>query len=616
MTLTPLEDVRNKWHMDRVYTFDIEAYGWTNPIALGMGNNKRGEYKKFTGEDCISKFVDELLRRKYRNCRFVAHNGGKFDFIPVIEELAKRRMVNDIDIHILTKGSNNTPFFVRIGDKNNKPRYLQDSLALMPRSLDSLTESFTPDMKKGDFDFKDLDKWGQIDEHKQGELLEYLKRDVKSLYKVLQEFTDILLELTNNKCPPQLTVGSTAMSAYRSHFMPKGTIIEDCYKPNKEPNPEQMFRNSYFGGRTEVYKKYGENLKHYDVNSLYPYCYTKKKIPVGKVSHTGEHFPIEETDIGGVIKIQGKVPEKCCNGIPVLPTRYKPKESQAEKVIFPTGKIEGWYMAKEVRYALEVGALEDIKILDSYATEYGKPFKSYGKNLYKLKKDIDKDKKPGKYKVVKFLLNSFYGKFGMEREHKSIVMGEVTKEFQEGKEMINPKLADKGIMLEKEESKAGYILPRIASAITAQARIEMHKWFMRIFNKGGDIWYCDTDSIVTNISLPTGEELGEMDLEGELKEGLFLAPKIYAERYDNDDELVKAKGMKDPDLSFESFKESWNNDNPGKIQSEWEGPKGFKMGMKQSEESWFEKENYSRSLREFDNKRNWVDEINSEPLEI
>jgi len=597
--LTPLDSARTKWNMERVYTFDIESYNWVNPVALGMANNRNGEYQEFTGESCLPEFCNEIMRRKYRNCRFVAHNGGQYDFIPVIEHLVKHKEEYGLSIEILTKGSNDTPFLVRIEDANGKPRYLQDSMALLPRSLQSLTESFTPKEAKLDFDIERIDKWENMGVETRMEMLKYLKRDCVSLYSVLEEFTNVLLTLTDGKCPPQLTVGSTAMTAYRTSFMPEITI-PNCYEPDKEQNPEDMFRNSYFGGRTEVYKMYGENLYHYDVNSLYPYAYTEKSIPIGNVSNTGTHFPLDNRDIGGVIKIKGTVPENC--DIPVLPYRYSDEEITQERVIFPVGEIGGWYMAKEVRYARNVGALEDITIIDSYASEYGYPFKEYGKNLYELKSSIDKSKSPAKYKVVKFLLNSFYGKFGMDRDHKAVTVGPVTKEFQEGKEPINDDLTSMGIMLEESESEANYILPRIASSITAQGRIEMHKWFTKVRNRGGNVWYCDTDSVVTDIQLPEGEGLGEMDLEGTLKEGIFLAPKVYAERYEDGGELVKAKGMRSPDFTFDEFKEAYENNEPEIIGTNWCGPKGFKAGMKDGND-WFTVENYSRSLQQFDQKR-------------
>lgn len=613
MTLTPKKEVRTKWDMDRVITFDIEAYNWTNPVAIGMGNNRQNFYTTFTGENCIKQFCDEIIRRKWRNTRFVAHNGGNYDFIPIIEELSDR----GIEMEILTKGANDTPFFVRIEDSSGKPRYLQDSFALMPRSLDSLTASFVPDTPKLDYDVSKIDKWGEMPEEEKEEMLKYLKRDCIALFSVLEKFTRTLLDLTNNTCPPQLTVGSTAMTAYRTHFMPNDLTIQDCYQPDQNQNPEKQFRKSYFGGRTEVYRKYGKDLYHYDVNSLYPYCYTRKPVPIGEVSHTGTHFPLDDTDYGGVLKIKGHVPENTNSYIPVLPYRYTDENINQERVIFPCGEIEGWYMAKEVRYALEVGALENVEIQDSYMSKYGYPFKEYGERNYDLKDSIDKEVKPGKYKIVKFLLNSFYGKFGMDRFHKSVKVGPVTKEFQEGKEIINDRLAEKGIMLEEEESFAAYILPRIASAITSQARIEMHKWFRKVHNKGGKVWYCDTDSVVTDIQLEEGTDMGEMDLEGTLEEGIFLAPKVYAEKYKDEEgtEVVKAKGMREPEIDFYTYRKAYEMNNPELIQSSWESPMGLKAGMKEEGDSWFETKDQSRSLQQFDQKRRY-ENGRSYPLEI
>jgi len=45
-------------------------------------------------------------------------------------------------------------------------------------------------------------------------------------------------------------------------------------KPIPFVNNKKMYKDiklGYYGGITEVYKPYGENLYYYDVNSLYPY---------------------------------------------------------------------------------------------------------------------------------------------------------------------------------------------------------------------------------------------------------------------------------------------------------------------------------------------------------
>lgn len=40
---------------------------------------------------------------------------------------------------------------------------------------------------------------------------------------------------------------------------------------------------SYTGGHTDVYIPYGENIKHYDVNSLYPHSMLMNKLPIGTI---------------------------------------------------------------------------------------------------------------------------------------------------------------------------------------------------------------------------------------------------------------------------------------------------------------------------------------------
>ncbi|GER42509.1 DNA polymerase [Striga asiatica] len=47
-------------------------------------------------------------------------------------------------------------------------------------------------------------------------------------------------------------------------------------------NEDSFIRRAYYGGHTDVYKPYGENLYYYDVNSLYPYVMKEFPMPGGK----------------------------------------------------------------------------------------------------------------------------------------------------------------------------------------------------------------------------------------------------------------------------------------------------------------------------------------------
>lgn len=53
-------------------------------------------------------------------------------------------------------------------------------------------------------------------------------------------------------------------------------FLRDHYKEGTIPlinnmNLYKTIKKAYYGGMTEVYKPYGENLYYYDVNSLYPF---------------------------------------------------------------------------------------------------------------------------------------------------------------------------------------------------------------------------------------------------------------------------------------------------------------------------------------------------------
>lgn len=626
MTFEPKNQARTRWKMQNVITFDIEAKNWTEPIALGMCEPD-GTYHQFTGENCITEFVEEIMRPKYRNKRFVAHNGGGYDFGFIVAELVKR---ND-NFQILTKG-NGDMFYLDVRDEFDKPRHFQDSFALMPRSLKGLTDAFL-DQEDGklDFDVEKIDTKENMHPNDWEEMLEYLKRDCISLIKVLHEFTSIIEDFSDGKCGCQLTMGSTTMAMYQTAFMEneETSQINTSHRPNASVNPENCFRSSYYGGRTEVFRMNGnpENfedvneLYHYDVNSLYPTAYTQKPLPVGDVMHIGDSQEVlEKEKYGGVAYIEGKIPESV--DIPVLPVRVDPGGSE-EKVVFPTGKIEGWYMIREIRYAREVGALTDVEVKDSYISKLGYPFKEYGNTLYEMKQSINSEKNPGKYKVVKLLLNSFYGKFGMDRKQGNIQ--KLTPEEMKEEPYVpigKGNMESMGIVEIPDIAESDYILPRIASSITAEARIMMHKWFMKTKELEGRIWYCDTDSVVTDVKLPEGNELGEMDLEGVIQESYFLRPKTYAEKYTDEwdqDQLVKAKGMRNVDefVDFQTFRKVFETGETSQIKSSWTAPKGLKAGMKENPEKVMMKNDFSRSLQGLDDKRNHSNNgRKSKPLKV
>jgi hypothetical protein len=631
----PKQEARTNWDMDRVVTMDMEAHDWDTPIAweLLYPDEKKETFlrRDRDSNDPTEDVIDEMLRRKNRNTTFVAHNGGGYDFIPLIRRLIRR---DDVVVKLMLDDQSGDIWYVEFDNKDSQDRRqtrrLQDSMKIMPRGLANLSEDMAEDSKIEPelFNVEDLPPaLNDMDADARDEMLKYLHYDCKSLRQCLETFTDIVTDISGGKVGTQLTVGSTTMSMYQVAFMEdEPDAPTGIYRSSEDA--ETAMRDAYYGGRTEVFRHHAPEGEyyHFDVNSLYPYVYTKKPVPAGKVTHYDPEMTqriesmikSERANKGGAVKIEGFVPHD--TDIPVLPVRSDATpNADTHKVVFPTGYIEGWYSVAELEYALSIGAIEDVTYKEAYLAPRHKPFKNYGGRLYEQKQNIDKSENPARYKVVKFLLNSFYGKFGMSREQSQLVQIDNPKpanKYDERVVGVELKANGKANMDEKynlyrkeDTADASYIRPRVAMAITAYARIEMHKWIRGIRQHGGRVWYCDTDSIVTDldirdrehdIHLGVGEDFGEMDLEETPTEAVFLAPKTYAEREDEELLTMKAKGMKDPDWTFDQMREQLQNSHDP-LETTWESVRGAKASLKR--DNGLTKVEHTRGVTSLDDKR-------------
>ena len=82
-----------------------------------------------------------------------------------------------------------------------------------------------------------------------------------------------------------------------------------------------------------------------------------------------------------------------------------------------------------------------------------------------------------------------------------------------------------------------FIQPIWSIYTTAYGRLLLYSAFEKV---GFDnVYYCDTDSIITSKKMKEGEKLGELKLECMIKKGLIIKPKFY-----EIDGNVKAKGLR------------------------------------------------------------------------
>jgi hypothetical protein len=132
----------------------------------------------------------------------------------------------------------------------------------------------------------------------------------------------------------------------------------------------------------------------------------------------------------------------------------------------------------------------------------------------------------------------------------------------------------------------------MAAAITAYARIELNKALRKrsaalckhrathnLKDAQGHpikIYYRDTDSVVLSAPLPpdqVGPGLGPMKLEHLIKEGIFIAPKLYylhvvAEPPKKAAVIVKARGI-GGDLTLAEFEQLYNMQTITRTKDKW-----------------------------------------------
>lgn len=525
-------------------------------------------------DEMITKAIKSIMIRKYSGFRVYLHNFSNFDGIFIL------RILSNIstDIKPIIRDNKVIDLKVKFGKYTI---FFRDSYLLLPTSLFRLSLNFGVE-SKSIFPYKfvndteieneykgpvpSFDRFENITneeylcyskefENKSWDLrkesIRYCEQDVRSLHQVLSNFSKIIFDLYRldiNKYP---TLSSLAFAIFRSDdsLYPKIARIHGV-------NYREL-KKSYTGGAVDVYIPYGKNVVRHDVNSLYPYIMKNFPMPVGDPTFFEGDITQIDKEAFGFFNVEIQAPEGL--HVPLLQTRVKTKNGGV-RTIAGLGTWKGMYFSEELKEAIKAGYL--IKIKSGYLFEKEYIFGNYIDKLYELK--AKSERASPMYTISKLLLNSLYGRFGMNPEaEKHIIVDEAHSDeihslykvtdvvnFNNGKELISY-LSDKS----EEDSKDSKININVAisSAITAYARAYMYRFKTM---PGYTLYYSDTDSIDLDKPLPdeflNDTELGKFKIEHTFKEVVYIAPKVYGGITEYTD-VVKVKGLKDP-LAFTELK--------------------------------------------------------------
>lgn len=419
--------------------------------------------------------------------------------------------------------------FEKKGKKVNKVIF-QDSLKLIPLSVDSIAKSFKLPISKLKIDYDSHNNL-PIGSPLTPEEEEYIKHDVQIVAHAIEYFYSQGLN--------KMTIGSCALSEYKKIIKKRNF---DRYFPT--PKYHDDVKQSYRGGFTYLNPDYTEKDVGkgivLDVNSLYPSVMYDNYLPFGTPIYFNgkyEHdpiYPIYTQMIRCQFELkEGKIPTiQIKYGYSFRANEYLTTSGDTEVVLCLNSVDLELFLEQYDVYNLEYISGWKFKATKGLFTDY---IDKWSNNKIQAKKDGNH----GLYLISKLFLNSLYGKFGTDTRVRSKIpyLGEDNEiHYKDG----------------KAEIKNGVYIA-MASFITSYARKKTITSAQRIMdnNRKGlskaQFVYADTDSLhivlngedetkfLNDSNLDISDtKLGAWKFETKFNRAKFLRQKCYIENSTED----------------------------------------------------------------------------------
>jgi hypothetical protein len=346
------------------------------------------------------------------------------------------------------------------------------------------------------------------------------------------------------------TSSSVAFKIFKhknNEFDEKGKTINNYALKN--PTINKLLRQYFFGARTECFDfNLAKNVFYYDINSLYPFIMLNYMFHKGACDFINEVLPINDKDfkdyiIGYICTVDERKEE-----IPLIPIRDEKQqlvkfEAKIKKNVF--------LFLEEIEYLNE----RNVPIIfHKTLLSEGKKKKPFGyiKDIYLARKKFEKEGMAFMGSSSKILMNSTYGRFGMNlnREYNEL------KSLQFMGTHKNEEIVSDFIKTSDKIEINSEINVMIAMKITALARMQITKTIAYLRSKGIVVYYCDTDSVVCeqNDLIEESLKLGAWKKEHDFSLFQAITAKDYLYMDESGISNYKIKGAKLKNLEdYERF---------------------------------------------------------------
>jgi DNA polymerase elongation subunit (family B) len=555
--------------------------------------------KSFYISDYVSDYemlisaVEYIMVRRNNYHQVYVHNLAGFDAVFLIRTLSHLGRPKIV----MNKGK-----LISIGFTYNSCTVVfKDSYQLLPSSLNKLASSFGVHKKEvfpmglltkentgiglnyvgelpvsffGDsYTQEEINNYNENFKNKdwsfRAESIKYCEQDCKTLYDIVERFSKLIYNLYGINISKFPTISSLTFGAFRANHLKEDTISQltgTIYRDIKK---------SYTGGTVDMYIPEGENLYSYDFNSLYPSVMAEFPMPISDPVYFEGNIRDYDKEAQGVFycKITAPMESKYP---PILQTHVK--GINGTRTVAALGSYYDWVNTYEMDNATNNFGYQ-FEIIRGYTFKYEFVFKDFVVELYETRKKYPKTNPMNL--VAKTLLNSLYGRFGMDQFSTEFVVVPKTRYLEYEAKHINSIVdiidLDESLLIELvSEKKAlqaeiggGFgnrnINIAIATHVSACGRIKMANLIKFLVDNNYKLYYKDTDCVFIDKPLPehlvSNTELGKLKLEHKIRKGIFLSPKVYYLETE-DSIVIKVKGLntKELKLTKEDFESLLNKD--------------------------------------------------------
>ena len=317
------------------------------------------------------------------------------------------------------------------------------------------------------------------------ELSTYCHRDVEIMVKAMTAYLDFidLNDLGNFG----MTKSAQSFNAFRHRFMTSFIRIHE------HSETQELERNCYMGGRTEAFyigSHPGTDFVSLDINAMYPAIMAANPMPTELLDYQTD---VHLTDAESLLSSHCLLAKcKLSTDIPAYAKLF------AGKILFPIGDFTAYLTTPGIAFALQHGHLVEIEQLAIYQSDY--IFTDFVDFFYALRQRYREEGNKPYETMVKFIMNSLYGKFGQKQpieewlpfqDREGYFRHEIYDPYDHSVEtetlLFNTLIRSYG------EMNGNNSLVAIPAHITEYGRLMLYNIIGEIGYE--NVLYCDTDSV-------------------------------------------------------------------------------------------------------------------------